>query len=481
MGWQFKLILGKTEIQNFLNMYNRYFLVILWGGIYALCLFASPARAEGNCPTGSYPTHDQNGNQNGCYPVYDPNQGPPEAPAPTPGPPPKPFSTLAIAWHPEVRAFWAIYNYDPNTTRDGGVEQACELQMGEGCMLIVQERNLAVVIGEAPDGSIYRGNGPGGRAEKARADLANYCKKIKTTCRTIGEFAPETPTQYWQFDPKFIFPNDTITPPNRRLYSAAYWSKEPGSKGKVYIATGKPAYVKKSWATDQPGERTAQFIAEDMMCRRAERGYCFGKYSGNVNFIMAYRDVAGNRGVVGGTDKADVLRQANAICMDNTDTTCAATTLVDARAPTRLELDWASLDQLPVESPATIAARKNSPRFGAGAWPLPKTPEWRGKIFVSGGHTSFVSASQAALKECRMRTGLECREAFALKLGFALVYKDTKGNIYTSRNSDRTVLTAQAAKYCKDKGTVCSEGVVFDSRNPGTKMIDVTSMPIQPN
>jgi hypothetical protein len=40
MGWQIKLILGKMEIQNFLNMYNRYFLVILWGGhlrLMAIC------------------------------------------------------------------------------------------------------------------------------------------------------------------------------------------------------------------------------------------------------------------------------------------------------------------------------------------------------------------------------------------------------------------------------------------------------------
>jgi len=170
---------------EFGGMAKKYYLCALIT-VSTIGFVPSRAAAEGNCPAGHYPTYDQNGVQNGCYPAYDPNArsqaagaGRPTRPA-RPNVPVKNF--FAGAWHIDARETWIASGYRTPETAEKAALAACQRVMGNGCTVGFGGYNLSVALARGSRGLLYASTEA--NDGKAKESVLNYCRKQRG-CKAV--------------------------------------------------------------------------------------------------------------------------------------------------------------------------------------------------------------------------------------------------------------------------------------------------------
>jgi hypothetical protein len=113
-----------------------------------------------------------------------------------------------------------------------------------------------------------------------------------------------------------------------------------------------------------------------------------------------------------------------------------------------------------------------------GAAALSKGPKpWSEKVWISGGHTTFEAANQAAMVGCQKDSNAQCQLAANNAHGVILVGTDTQNTIQAVSEQTMDLAQNDVKKKCAILKMTCTVRVTFDVATPGTQSFDVLGLP----
>lgn len=240
-------------------------------------------------------------------------------------PPPPPASYVAVAWHPDARDVWAIWNHPSGSVASVDARGACEMVMGSPCQIAQEGSNGSVVIARSADGNLHSTGAA--TPDAARKQMLQACAKGGHKCEIAHVFTAVMPPQGEPVPEKY-FPDGSAIRPEKRRFAAGAWSNY-GARPKLWVASGR---------TIKRGAERAAILE----CQAQGRGTCAVAFSTDASQIMVYRDANGTGRVVSGADKSELERKADAACKDR-GIACSAGLFLDPRDPVKREIEFAAL------------------------------------------------------------------------------------------------------------------------------------------
>jgi hypothetical protein len=111
------------------------------------------------------------------------------------------------------------------------------------------------------------------------------------------------------------------------------------------------------------------------------------------------------------------------------------------------------------------------PLVGAAAIAIGPKP-WSDKIWMSGGHSTFEAATEAAINQCRKDSRLECRLAASNAHGVIVAGIDTQSNLRAVSEQSLELARKDVNDKCAALNIACTITVIFDVATQGTQIFD---------
>jgi hypothetical protein len=475
-------------------MTRRYLLpaLVLLGAFW---LPARPASAEGNCPTGSYPTHDQNGQQNGCYPVYDPNQG---ATGPTlystRPPPPKPASYFSVFSHPDSNDVWAVWNHYNLYDAGYAAYTVCMEVMGDGCELLTQGSNMTVTVARDQNGGLAFGRDK--ISAKSRTLAEKTCADNKLSCQFLHQWTAKLPKK-GQPHPEAYFAGASSIMAGRGVFAAGFTDRFD-RKDELWISSG---------LTSDAGAQNVAKVFCTKTNRRRGIANCWAKsepeFTVGSGFALIFRDTSGGGGAVAGSDKLELERQATAQCMARNKAPCAAGAFIDSKVRRDQLVNFSKLPNWPkgghltdlplpivhpgsdgptgtgLQSGMTYRSQPNANAggtFSAQAWINSEKHNahvWKYMVWSVSGGKDGASTSEAALQACQAESGFECELVASTQDTRIVLYTDEQHAMRVSQTHHEVDSAPLIIARCKDQRSNCRVVKVIDSHAPLIERIEV--------
>jgi hypothetical protein len=131
-------------------------------------------------------------------------------------------------------------------------------------------------------------------------------------------------------------------------------------------------------------------------------------------------------------------------------------------------------DKSRMQSYDPVTAKGGLVRKSVGAAVVSNGAEPRSrKVWMSGGHSTFDAANNAALAQCKKDSNAECQLLASNAHGVIIVGVDSQGNARGFTEQSLPQAQSYMMQKCSKLKLTCTMTVQFDVATPGTQSFDI--------